>query len=116
MKPKLPPGQDLNQLLESAKTAWQRYKTICQIGHHRFALVHRGNDVQLGQAPVCDLLFLQQLRDYAVNGTSKFDDLIGKNAHYSFGRTAVDELYVVMHKNTGKIPGGLSVVAIDTSV
>ena len=65
VQPELRPGVDLEQLLERADPARQRDEAVRELGHQRLALVHRADDVQLGQPGMGDLPVDERLRDHA---------------------------------------------------
>ena len=81
VQPELLPREQLEQLVERPGAAGQRDHGVRQLGHQRLALVHRLDDVQLGQAGVRDLVLDQPRRDHADHGPAGGQRGIGQRAH-----------------------------------
>ena len=60
------PAPRLEQFVERADAAGNGDEGVGQLGHHRLALVHVGDDVELGEAGMGDLEVDQRLRDHAI--------------------------------------------------
>ena len=55
VQPELRPCRHLDDLFDGPETAGQRDEPVAELLHHRFAVVHRRDDVELGQTVVADL-------------------------------------------------------------
>src|SRR5690606_18842717 len=60
VQPKLPPGQNLERLVERAEAARQDGKGVRQLDHQALAGVHAVDDMQLGHAAVADLAGVEE--------------------------------------------------------
>jgi hypothetical protein len=65
VKRELQPGERFEQLVQRAKTSWQRDEAIAQIDHHLLALVHAGHDMQFGDTAVAEFFFHERFGDHA---------------------------------------------------
>ena len=88
----LAPRPDLEQLLEGADAAGQRQERIASLGHHHLALVHRLDDVQLGQAAVAEFAAHEGFGDHADRGGTGGERRVGDHAHQAGAPAAVDKL------------------------
>ena len=87
----LAPGQHLEHLVQGAEAAGQGDEAVGQVEHAHLALVHRADDLQLGQAAVRDLPVGQLLRDHAGDLAAGLEHGVGDDAHQADVAAAVDQ-------------------------
>jgi hypothetical protein len=105
----LPPGPDLENLLQSADAAGQRDEGIREFGHERLALVHRSDDPKVVQAGVSDLALDQTLRDdpdYVAAGRSR---RVGHRGHQPNGRATINQTDSLSREKAAQRGRGLAV-------
>ncbi len=108
------PGQGLEEFLERADAAWQRKKSDGSPCHHRFALVHVGDDVQFRQPIVGDLLGGQGLGDYADHLSAAIEDRVGDNSHQSDPPTPINHADTAAGQDLAHLSGQLGVCGLAT--
>ena len=85
------PGPDFEQFFERADAAGQRDEAVRQLGHGRFAFMHRTDDAQVAQPAMRQLARDQRLRNHADHLGAACTRRIGDDAHESYRRPAVYE-------------------------
>ncbi len=84
-------GEGLVDLLDRAGAAREGDEALRQLGHQGLALVHRADDVLIGEAGVGQLGREQAVGDDAVGLAARAQRGVGDGAHEADRRTAVDE-------------------------
>jgi hypothetical protein len=85
------PGKDLKELFEGAEAAGKRDERVGFFSDERLAGVHGAGDVELGEAPVSDLVVDEDLGDDADDAASVGERCIGYGLHEPYSGAAVDE-------------------------
>ncbi len=88
----LAPGPDLEQLLEGADAAGQGDEGVGALAHHRLALVHGVDDVQLVAQGIGQLLVDQRLGDDSDDAAAGQAGGFRDRAHEAGASAAVDQL------------------------
>lgn len=81
MQAQLCPRQGLKELIEGAQPARERDKTICQLGHQRFALMHSPYFIEYCQTRMVSLLGPQSSRHHTNDLTASMQHGIGHLSH-----------------------------------
>ena len=114
MQAELPPGEELEQLIEGAGATRQRDHPVGQLGHQRLALVHRLDDVQLGQAGVGDLELDKPCGDDADHRPARPEHAVGERSHQTHARATVDELELALGQQPAQLLGSGHVLGPST--
>ena len=88
---KLPPGDDLDRLVERAETAGQRNEGIGGLEHALLAGVHGSGDDKFGDARMRNLPPRQEFRDDADHLAAGGQGGIGHDAHQPDASAAIDQ-------------------------
>ena len=91
MNPQLPPSHDFEEFVERAVAARQRNKSVSQIRHLGFALVHGFHFNQLAIDRTDDLFGLERTGNNANDTAAPFGDGTGNFAHQPDTAAAVDQ-------------------------
>src|SRR3982074_1384457 len=87
----LGPRPLLDELLQCSGPARKREEDFRELRHFLFALVHRGDDMDLAQTFVEQLLVDQQSRNHADHRSPKLERLVGDDAHQTVLRSAQND-------------------------
>ena len=90
--PECAPAQDLEELLERADPAGKRKEGRRLRRHQRLALVHAGDDMELGESVVRDLLRCEGVGDHADRPPPCPEDGVGHDSHQPDPAAAVDKV------------------------
>jgi hypothetical protein len=105
----LGPGEGLEELLDGAEAAGECYERLTQFGHEGLAAVHVGNDAELGQTFVCDLVRDHALGENADDGAARAQGGVRDGAHQADGRAAVDQTQPGLGDGPAQRAGGAEV-------
>jgi aryl-alcohol dehydrogenase-like predicted oxidoreductase len=112
----LAPRVDLDQLLERADAARQRHERVRQLRHLGLALVHRADDLELGQVGMADLAVDQRLRHDADRLAARGQHGVGDHAHQADLAAAVDEPDAARGELGGEGAGAVGVGGIGARI
>lgn len=101
----LGPGPLLEDLLQGPGAAGQGDEALGEVGHHGLALVHRGDHMEFGQAPVSQLPILQGLREDSDNSAARRQ----RGVHQTYVPAAIDDLDISLGHPPTHLVGGLGV-------
>jgi hypothetical protein len=87
----LSPGEDLKELVEGAHPAGEGDEGVGEVVHHRFAVVHGGDDVEASEGEVVDLAGEQGVGDDAKGLAAVVEDGVGEGTHEADGGAPVNE-------------------------
>ena len=104
------PREQLEQLVERPGAPGQRDHRVRKLGHHRLALVHGLDDVQLRQPGMRDLALDQPRGDHADHGAAGGQRGIGERSHQPDARAAVDDLELARGDHPAELAGALGVL------
>lgn len=88
----LRPGPDLKQFFKGAKATRQGDKTVTQISHFLFSVVHGRSDDEFRQTVVRDFLFCKGAWHHAIDRGSMFKGRVSNRAHQSNAGTTVNKV------------------------
>src|SRR5690348_5626398 len=86
------PAPRLEEFVERSDPTRKREERVGKLGHPRLALVHRLDDVKLGDAGMRDLDVDERLRDDSVDLAAELEHAIGDQPHEAEPAAAVDQL------------------------
>ncbi len=89
LEAELRPAERLEQLVHRADAARQRQERVRQVAHAHLALRQRLDDLELPEAVVPDLPFVQEARDHADHPTALLERRVRENSHQSDAAAAV---------------------------
>lgn len=102
------PGEDFAEFLVGSEAARKGDEGVGQLGHEGFALVHRGDDPQIGAA-VGQLAIDEHLRDDADDLTAGGERGVGQDAHQADITGTVHEADAALAEKLAERCRGLSV-------
>ena len=102
----LQPGNHLEHFFERAIAARQHDEPIAAIGHRALALMHRLDDLQLGEAAVCNLGPHQVPRDDANDIAAVREHLVGERAHHADMAATIDRRQPATRENLRELARG----------
>jgi hypothetical protein len=91
VKSELRPGHHFAELVPGSEAARKHDERVREIGHELFALMHRLDDVKLGESGVADLAIDQMARHHAYRATACLQHRVGGHAHQPDPTAAKDE-------------------------
>ena len=91
MVAELCPGEDFEKLFQGAAAAGQGDKSVGQLRHQGFSLMHGADDMEVGQAGVGDFPVDQGFGDDADHLSPVGQNRIGNGAHQTDAGPAVDQ-------------------------
>ena len=112
MVAQLAPRPHLKQFFKRTNAAGQGQKSVAALGHHGFALVHVGDDVQLIAQRVGHFAIDQRLRDDAHHAPASLAGGLGHLAHQAGAPAAIDQLPAVVANPLAHGGGGIQVAGI----
>ena len=98
MQAKLRPGEHLEELFERAEAAGERDESLRELGHHRLALVHRGDDSKLGKSAMRHFLLAQRLGNHADDLAARRVSRPRQHAHHPHPAAAKDHAIAALHQ------------------
>ena len=94
----LSPCPHLEELVESPDSARKRHESVGLVGHERLALVHGAHDMELREARVGQLAFLQLRWDHPDHLAAPSQDGVRENAHQAHACAAVHQADAAPHQ------------------
>ena len=99
------PGPHLEELLERPEASGQGEECVRPVGHHRLALVHGVDDVQLAEVVPAPLALDHEVRNDADDLTARVQHALGDGAHEAATTAAVDEPDAPLGQGPADLPG-----------
>jgi hypothetical protein len=101
----LSPRPLLDELFQGSGPARKREEDLRELRHLFLALVHRGDDMDLAEVFVEQLLVDQERGDHADYVAPAFERLVGHHAHQTVLRAAVNDAMAFGHDDARGRPG-----------
>ena len=91
MQPQLEPGHSFEQFLQGSESTRQGHHRVSQFEHAGFALMHRVNHLESGEARMHNLVLHQCFRDHADHLTTQLQNGVSNHSHQSGLGRAVNQ-------------------------
>src|SRR5438034_1097090 len=116
MHPELPPGPDLEELLQRPDPAGKRDKSVSKLGHHRLALVHRINNAKIVERRIRYLALHQHARNHSDDVAQLVEHCLGERSHQSDTRSAIDDSDSALAKELAECTCSLDVIRTSAGI